>query len=139
MAGVAACVAPLLRRQMLREMGIEPLVLRSRGSGGGAARFLILAPSDARHDPTQTRLVQRIVDAAALPEGLCTLVWVQPGASSSLPAHCGALALGVSSDQVAEDQVIALPSPQTLLRDPAGKRQVWQALREFGRRVMAEA
>ncbi len=144
MAVVAARIDSGSRQRILREMGIEPMLHRAAGAGDDAAagKCILLVPQSARERPSQARLIDRIVQALALPDECFTLLWSQATGMGSLPPHACCLILGevsVGDARVHDDAVFRLPSVETLLSEPAAKRQVWQALRDVRQQLAAEA
>ena len=140
MTGIAARIDPASRQRMLREMGIEVMRPKPRSDAAGTVRCLILVPVTARGDEGGERLLQRIMAAAGLPPGQCTLRWLQPGADATgLPERCCCLVFGPGLAEFVDESAWQLPSLDELLREPVRKRQVWDALVEAQRRLMAEA
>lgn len=132
------------RQQLLREMGIEPMVLRSLDpdSGQRLGKCLLLAPQSAREVAAQSNLVSQIMAAIALPEEQIAVVWVQAHSSTSLPSHDACLILGDMRTGDAgglEETTYRLPSPAELLASPGGKRDVWRAVRTLRRYLTTEA
>ena len=144
MSVVAARIDNASRQRMLREMGIEPMQRRAASAGhdAGAGRCLLLVPQSVREAPAQARLIERIVQALALPEACLTLLWSQGPGMGSLPAHAFCLVMGdirLDQGRVDDDAVFSLPSVEALLHEPAAKRQVWLALRHVRRQLAATA
>lgn len=131
------------RQHILREMGIEPMVLRSLDPDAGQrlGKCLLLAPQAARDVVAQSNLVSQILAAMALPEEQISVIWVQAHSSASLPSHDACLILGdlrTGDADGLEETTHSLSSPAELLTNPCGKRDVWRAVRSLRRHLATE-
>lgn len=132
------------RQHILREMGIELMVLRTAGPDAhqGHGKCLLLVPQSARDVAPQSNLVGKIAAALALPKEQFAVIWVQANSSASLPSHDACLILGdlQAADACGPDEALhRLSSPAELLASPGGKRDVWRAVRTLRRYLIAEA
>lgn len=130
------------QQHILREMGIEPLVLRTSGQDAdqGNRKCLLLVPQAARDAAPQSNLVDRILAALALPEEQVAVIGVQESSRASLPAHGACLVLGdlQAADARGPVEMARLPSPAEMLTNPRSKRGVWEAMRALQRYLAAE-
>lgn len=132
------------RQVILREMGIESMVLRTVGADAdqGHGKCLLLAPQSARDVVAQSNLVNRIVEAMALPKEQLAVIWVPAHSSARLPSHDACVILGNLDvkDACGPDETLPrLSSPAELLASPGGKRDVWRAVRRVRRYLMVGA
>lgn len=129
---MSVAVDATMRQQMLREMGIMPLELRtSRSVAEGlplaVGVCVLLVPRLARDDVRQARLLDNVRAAWPETEHRLELCWVDGDAVADPQGAGCVLALGVDVGG-ARDRLWCLPSLAELLGDGAGKRRLWQAL-----------